>query len=53
MFINLICSIPDSIGWAMVGFLGALALVMGIKVTKMLIQMWREWHEDEEEIEIS
>lgn len=49
---TLICSIPDSIGWTMVGFVGALALIMGIKVTKMLIQMWREWHEDDEESEV-
>lgn len=48
MFIDFICSIPDSIGWAMVGFLGALALVMGTLTVKMLIRTWREWHEEEE-----
>lgn len=48
MFINLICSIPDNIGWAMVGFVGAFALMMGVKLAKLFIQMWREWHEDDE-----
>lgn len=48
MFINFLCSIPDSIGWAMVGFLGAFTLMMGVKVIKMFIQMWREWREDDE-----
>lgn len=48
---ELICAIPDSIGWAMVGFFGALTLVMAIKLGKLFIQMWKEWHEDEDEDE--
>ena len=48
MFINFLCSIPDNIGYTLVGFLGALCLVMGIKLAKLFIQMWREWHEDGE-----
>ena len=48
---ELICAIPDSIGWTMVGFFGALTLVMAVKLGKLFIQMWKEWHEDEDEIE--
>lgn len=47
--LEFICSIPESFGWALVGFAACLCVIMGIKVAKLLVQMWKEWHEDEEE----
>ena len=47
--LEMICRIPEEIGWALVGFVGALTLVMAIKLGKILIQMWKDYHEDEAE----
>lgn len=47
--INFVNAIPDSIGWALVGCLFTLCVVMGVKLAKMFIQMWKDYHEDEEE----
>lgn len=49
--LEFICSIPESIGWTLVGFVACLCVVMGVKLTKLFIQMWKDWHEDEEECE--
>lgn len=49
--LNLICSIPENIGWVIVGAMGMLAVVMAIKLGKLLVQMWKSYHEDETEIE--
>lgn len=48
IMMKLIWAIPDSIGWAMVGFLCALALAMTIKVVELFIQLWKERREDKE-----
>lgn len=46
-----ICAIPDSIGWTLVGIAGTLCAIMMYKLAKLFVEMWREWHE-EEEIEV-
>lgn len=46
--LEFICSIPESIGWSMVGFVGAFALMLAVQVGKDIAQMWKEWHENEE-----
>jgi uncharacterized membrane protein len=48
--LNLINSIPEEIGWALVGFFACLTLVMAVKLGKIFVQMWKDWHEDEAEI---
>ena len=48
---NLICSIPENIGWVAVGAVGMLCVVMAIKLGKIFVEMWKDWHEDEEEEE--
>ena len=47
--LEMICAIPEEIGWALVGFVGALALVMAIKVGKMIVEAIKERMEDDEE----
>lgn len=49
--LEFICSIPEHIGWVMVGAVGMLAFIMLCKLGKLFVQMWREYHEDEEEEE--
>ncbi len=44
---ELICAIPEEIGWALVGFTAAFALMMSVKLGKLFVQMWKEHHEDE------
>ena len=46
---NLICSITENVGWMLVGAVGMLCVVMLCKLGKLFIQMWKEWHEEEEE----
>ena len=46
---NLICAIPENIGWALVGAVGMLCVVMAVKLGKIFVEMWKEWYEDEEE----
>ena len=47
-----IYSIPEEIGWALVGFLSCACVVMAVKVAKTFVEMWREskMNKDEEEI---
>lgn len=47
--INIVNAIPDSIGWALVGCLSTLCVIMGIKLTRIFVQMWKDYHEEEEE----
>ena len=47
--LNFINSIPDSIGWAMVGSLMTITAIMMIALIKMFIQMWKDHHDEEEE----
>ena len=46
---NLICAIPENVGWVAVGAVGMLCVVMAVKLGKILVEMWKDWHEDEEE----
>ena len=41
-----ICSIPESLGWSLVGCLGTLCGIMLYKLIKVFVQMWKDWHED-------
>ena len=49
MLLELICRIPDHIGWMMVGALGMACAVMGRKVGKMIYIAIKERLEDDEE----
>ena len=46
--LEMICAIPEEIGWALVGFTAAFCLMMMVKLGKLFVQMWKERHEDEE-----
>ena len=46
---NLICAIPEHIGWMLVGALGAYASVAGWKVGKCIYKAIKERFEEEEE----
>ena len=45
--LNFICSIPEEIGWALVGFTACLCCVMAYKLGKLFVEMWKEYHEEE------
>ena len=47
--LELICRIPSSIGWALVGALFMLSAVMLVNLCKIFVQMWKDWHEEEAE----
>jgi hypothetical protein len=47
--LNFINSIPDSIGWAIVGSLMTLTAIMMVVLIKTLVQMWKDHHDEEEE----
>lgn len=47
--LNLINSIPEQIGWTLVGFAACLCLVMAVKLGETFVQMWRDRHEDKTE----
>ena len=46
-----LCKIPDHIGWMLVGIFGTLCAVMLWKLGRLFVQMWKEWHEPDEEEE--
>ena len=46
---NWICSIPDYIGWMMVGALGMACIIMGWKVSKLIYIAIKERLEDNKE----
>ena len=46
MIINLLNTIPESIGWALVGFLSCALLIMAIKLGRVFVEMLKEWRED-------
>lgn len=48
--LEFICTIPESIGWVIVGATGACCAMMFVKLVKLFIEMWKEWHEEEEEV---
>ena len=43
--LELLCAIPESIGWASVGFIACLCCVMLYKLGKVFVEMWKAWHE--------
>lgn len=47
--LEMICAIPEEIGWVLVGFVGAFALMMAIKLGKVIIEVIKERMEDDEE----
>ena len=47
--LELICAIPENVGWMLVSTVGTLCAVMMYKLGKLFVQMWKEWHEDDEE----
>ena len=44
--LELICAIPDSIGWTMVGFTEALCVMATFRLGKIFFEMWKDRHED-------
>ena len=49
--LEFICTIPNEIGWTLVGAVGTLCVIMAAKLGKLFVQMWKEWNikEDDEE----
>jgi hypothetical protein len=47
--LEMICTIPDPIGWMLVGSLGTLCAIMGWKVGKLIYIAIKERLEDDEE----
>ena len=45
----MICTIPEEIGWAVVGFIGVFALIMVAKVVKVIVEAVKERMEDNKE----
>lgn len=45
---NFINSIPENIGWVIVGFMACLCVVMACKLGKLFVTAWKENHEEEE-----
>ena len=49
--LEMICAIPENIGWVIVGAMGMLCVMMMIKLGKMIVQAIKERMGDEEEAE--
>ena len=47
--LKMICVIPEEIGWAIVGFVGVLTLIMVAKVGKIIVEAIKERTEDNKE----
>ena len=45
---ELIYAIPDELGWAMVGLVAGAVVNAGIKLGKTFVEMWKDYHEDDE-----
>ena len=45
---NFICAIPEEIGWAIVGFVACLCVMMEVKVAKIIVRAVRERIEENE-----
>lgn len=45
---NFICAIPEEIGWAIVGFVACLCVVMAVKLGKLIVRAVRERIEENE-----
>ena len=50
-FIKFICNIPESIGWTLVAIAGCFLLFMLHKLGVTFVEMWKQYHEDEEDSE--
>lgn len=46
---EMICNIPENVGWAMVGAAGMLCVVMFIKLSKVIVETIKLRREDDEE----
>ena len=44
--LEMICAIPDSIGWTLVGATGMLTAVVAFNVVRTLVQMLKDWREE-------
>ena len=49
--LDMLCAIPEEIGWALVGMLGTLCGIGLYQLLKIFVQMWKERHENTEECE--
>lgn len=47
--LEMICRIPESFGWALVGALVMLCAIMFVKLGKIFVQMWKDYREDKAE----
>ena len=45
--LEMLCIIPNHIGWMIVGALGAYLSIMGWKLGEVLCEMWKDRHEEE------
>ena len=46
---ELICAIPEALGWIMVGLAFGALVNMSIKLGKIFVEMWKDYHKDDEE----
>lgn len=44
---ELICAIPEELGWVMVGLALGAVISESIKLGKVLVEIWKDYHEDE------
>lgn len=47
--LEIICAIPEEIGWVLVGFVGAYDLMMVIKLGKVIVKAIKERLKDDDE----
>ena len=47
--LDLLNSIPENIGWILVGVFSTLAIVVGIADIKIFHEVWKDYKEDREE----
>ena len=45
---NFLCAIPEEIGWAIVGFVACLCVMMAIKLGKLIVRAVREHIEEDD-----
>ena len=46
---ELLMRIPENVGWMIDGALAMVLAYALVKVGKLTVQAWREWHEDDDE----
>lgn len=49
MFLDFINSVPENIGWILVGVFSTLVIVVGIADIKVFYEVWKGYKEDREE----